>query len=221
MLHAQSLQVQFPDGTSTGKMKQHVPPITNTNISLKHLVRYIHYSKEQMNKIDLANYRFASKSFTCTALSRAHAYKNFNNQWYTDAQAHIFNSDLSPTCRCCQFGKNETIAHIIGCPSCAQTHGEYRLQVTAHFQACRISIYLLKALELWMGVVLSDTESHQGDSWRGNTEGSEIERKVATFFVGDTVSAQVKDAFFSQLLLGWEVAFQGRYSIRWESISAP
>ena len=80
---------------------------------------------------------------------------------------------------------------------------------------------LLKALELGMDVVLSDTESHRGENWRGREEGSEIERRIATFLDNDTVSAQVKDAFFFQVLLGWEDAFQGRFSIRWSAISTP
>ena len=65
-------------------------------------------------------------------------------------------------------------------------------------------------LELEMDVVLSNTESHQGKTG----EGSEIEQKVVTFFDDDTVSEQVKDAFSSQVLLGWEDAFQGRFLIR-------
>ena len=175
MPHAQSLQVQLPDGIISGKMKQNLPPIINTKIGLQQLARYIHYSKEQMNNIDWPNYHIASKSLTSTALSRAHACKSFNNQWYTDAQAHKYNNELSPTCRCCQSIKSETIAHIIGCPSRAQTHDEFRPQVTAHFQACRIGDHLLNALELGIEMVLSDTESHRGETWRGNEEGSEIE----------------------------------------------
>ena len=52
MLHAQSLQVQLSDGTISGKIKQNLPPIINTNIGLQQLARYIHYSKEQMTIID-------------------------------------------------------------------------------------------------------------------------------------------------------------------------
>ena len=39
-----------------------------------------------------------------------------------------------------------------------------RLQVTAHFRSCRIGDHLLKALELEIEFVLSDTEPHQGES---------------------------------------------------------
>ena len=217
--HAQSLRVQLPDGTISGKIKQYLPPIINTYIGLQQFARYIYYSEEQMNIIDWAKYHITSKSLTSTALSRAHACKSFNNKWYTDAQAHKFNNGLSPTYRCCQSNKSETIEHIIGCPSSVQTHNEYCPQVTAHFRACRISDHLLKALELGIDMVLSDTESHWGENWRGNEEGPQIERKVATFFYDDTVSEQVKDEFSSQVLLGWKDAFQGRFLIRWASIS--
>ena len=181
MPHAQSLQVQLPDGTISGKIKQNLPPIINTDIGLKQLAQYIHYPKEQMKLINWASYHIPSKSFTSTALSRAHACKSFNNQWYTDDQAHKFNNNISPTCRCCQSRKSKTIAHIISCPSHAQTQDECRLQVTAHFRACCIGDHLLKA-ELGIDVVLSNTESHQGEDWRGNADGSQIEQKVATFF---------------------------------------
>ena len=59
-----------------------------------------------------------------------------------------------------------------------------------------------------MDVILFDIESHQGEHWRGNKEGSEIEQKIGTFFDNDTVSEQVKDAFSSQVILGWKDAFQ-------------
>ena len=70
-------------------------------------------------------------------------------------------------------------------------------------------------------VVLSDTESLQGGNWRGNEERSEIELRIATFFEDDTVSAQVKDKFTSQILLEREDAFQGWFLIRWAAISTP
>ena len=221
MLHAQSLQVQLPDGTISGKIKQNLPPIINTKIGLQQLARYIHYSEEQMNNIDWPNYHIAFKSLISTPLSRAHACKSFNNQWYTDAQAHKYNNKFSPTCRCCQSIKSETIAHIIGCPSRAQTHDEFRPHVTANFQACRIGDHLLNALELGIEMVLSDTESHRGETRIGSKEGSKIEQQIATFFGNDTISAQVKEAFSSQLLLGWEDAFQGKFSIKWSAISTP
>ena len=95
MPHAQSLQVQLPDGTISGKLKQNLPPIINTNISLQQLAQYIYYSEEQMKFIDWANYHITSKSFTPTGLSQAHACKTFSNLWYTDTQAHKFNNNLS------------------------------------------------------------------------------------------------------------------------------
>ena len=70
-------------------------------------------------------------------------------------------------------------------------------------------------------MVLSNTESHWGEHWRGSIDGSNIEQKIATFSDNDTVSEQVKDEFSSQVILGWEDAFQVRFSRRWASISTP
>ena len=69
------------------KIKQNLPPIINTDIGLQQLAQYINYSEEQMELIDWASYHVASKTFTSTALSRAHASKSFINLMYTDAQA--------------------------------------------------------------------------------------------------------------------------------------
>ena len=63
--------------------------------------------------------------------------------------------------------------------------------------------------------------SHQGENGGGNEEGAKKERQIATFLDDDTISAQVKDAFSSQVILGWENDFQGRFSIRWTAISTP
>ena len=100
-------------------------------------------------------------------------------------------------------------AHIIACTSRAQTHDEYRLQVTAQFRSCRIGDHPLKALELEIEVALSDTESNQGKYWRGNSEGSEIEQKVATFLDDNTIGEQVvKEVSPSQVILGREDGFR-------------
>ena len=85
--------------------------------------------------------------------------------------------------------------HIIAYPSRTQTHNKYRPQITAHFRSCRIGGHLLKEIELWIEVVLPDTEPHH------------------------TISEQAQDVFSSQVLLRREGAFQGRFSIRWASIS--
>lgn len=127
--HTQSLQIQLPDGTINGKINQNLPPIINTDISLLQLARYLYYSKEQMELIDWACYHIASKTFTSTALFRAHASNSFNYLWYVDAQANKFNKDLSQIYRCCQSGKSKYL-HIIAYPSHAQTHDKYRPQVS-------------------------------------------------------------------------------------------
>ena len=54
-----------------------------------------------------------------------------------------------------------------------------------------IGDHLLTALELGIEMVQSDIESHRGETWRGNKEGSEVERQVATFFDNDTVNLTV------------------------------
>ena len=81
----QIIYSKYNSGTISGKIKLNLPPIINTNIGTQQLAGYIHYSKEQMKLIDWANYHIASKSFSSTALSRAHACKSFNNQWYAYA----------------------------------------------------------------------------------------------------------------------------------------
>ena len=122
----------------SGKIKQNLPPIINTKISLQQLVRYIHYSEEQMNIINWANYHIASSHL------HLHHYPEPMQAKASTINGMLMSKPInSTTCRCCQSNKSESIAHIIGCPSRAQTHDEYRLQVTAHFRACCIGDHLL------------------------------------------------------------------------------
>ena len=123
----------------------------------------------------------------------AHVSNCFNNLWYTYAQAHKFNNALSPTCR---VKRSRTLSH-------AQHEPDTRRippQVSAHFRSLS---HLLNALELGIEVAFSNTEeSHRGENWRGNPEGTEIEQQMATFLDDDTVNEQVKNRSLPRYYLG-------------------
>ena len=137
-----------------------------------------------------------SVSFTSSALARFHFCKAFSNQWYTDAQAHKFNTSLDPVCRCCHLS-NETISHVFPCPSRVTVHRKYQVSITRILWLYQIDGSLLQALEI--GV--------RGDfQWRGDMEGPEIYQQIHHFYTDTNGMEEAKHAFASQTLLGWEDA---------------
>ena len=43
--------------------------------------------------------------------------KQYTQQWYTDARPHRLNDSIPARCWCCDGGDDETILHILRCPS--------------------------------------------------------------------------------------------------------
>ena len=218
--HAASLALHLPDGSIHGNIKRILPPIITTAQGRQQLARYIHYTANQLEEIDWDLLQICSTSFTSTALARFHFCKAFNNQWYTEAQAHKFNDALDPTCRCCH-SSSESIAHVFACPSRVTLHEKYKSSITKILQTYQIDGSLLRALELGfrLHVICSNEDTHRGSlHWRGNEEGPEIERQVHQFYADTNVTEEAKNAFASQTFLGWENALQGRFSRAWQDL---
>lgn len=79
---------------------------------------------------------------------------------------------------------------------------------------------LLQTLELGIKLVRSNECTHRGDiTWRGDLEGPEIHQDIHQFYTDTTVNIKAKQAFTSQTYLGWEDAFQGRFSQKWKALS--
>ena len=89
MPHAQSLQVQLPDGTISGKIKQNFPPTINTEIGLQQLVRYVDYFEDQMEFIDWASFQTIHVNVTLMSpckqkLQKLMIYKSYFDRERTD-----------------------------------------------------------------------------------------------------------------------------------------
>lgn len=216
--HAATLALHLPDGSLHGNIKRVLPPIITAANGRQQLARYIHYTEEQLAAVDWETLQQSSKCFTTTAMARFHFCKSFNNQWYTDAQAHKYNNDLSSKCRCCNLS-DESIAHIFACQSREPTHVKFRKSFTAVLQKQKIEGGLLNALELGVKLVLSNEDTHRGDiQWQGACDGPEVYIAIHQFYNDNTVEDAVKFAFSHQTYLGWEDAFQGRFALAWKDL---
>ena len=179
---------------------------------------YIHYSKEQLQSIDWELLQHCSSQFTSTALARFHFYKASHHQWFTEERANKFNSDISPTCRCCNESI-ESIAQVFACPSRISTHQKYQSNIIKVLCGHRICGSLLKALELGFDLIRSNEPTHRGDyNWRGDLAGSPIYKSIHHFFSDSNVTDPAKHTFSSQTLLGWEDALLGRFAIAWRAV---
>ena len=76
-------------------------------------MKAIKYTSAQMSKIDYQAMNSGSRKFRSSPYARVHWAKHQGNQWYTEEKANKLDDTISPTCRCCDKGKIETIWHAI------------------------------------------------------------------------------------------------------------
>ena len=218
--HASSLSLHLQDGSLHGNIKRALPPIITAYDGRKQLAKYIHYTEAQLEEVDWELLQLCSQNFTSTALARFHFCKAFNNQWYTEALAKKQSNSLDATCRCCTSSP-ETIAHVFACSNRTSVHQEHNKAIINIFRSKKLHGSLLRALELGIKVVRSNECTHRGETtWQGDPEGTAIQQEIHRFYSDDNVDNDAKLAFTSQTFLGWEDAFQGRFSQKWKTLSS-
>ena len=75
------------------------------------------YTPEQTKLIDYQAMNEGAKKLRRTPYDRVHCAKHQGNQWFMEEKAIKFENTISPTCRCYDDGKMETIRHVILCKS--------------------------------------------------------------------------------------------------------
>ena len=115
----------------------------------------------------------------------------------------------------------KTIAHVFACPCRTSVHQEHNKAIINIFRSKKLHGSLLRALELGIKVVRSNECTHRGETtWQGDPEGTAIQQEIHRFYSDDNVDNDAKLAFTSQTFLGWEDAFQGRFSQKWKTLSS-
>ena len=80
-------------------------------------------------------------------------------------KASKFDNTMSPTCRCCNEGKPETIRHVIQCKSRVTIYKKKMKQFTELMRQIEMPNDILKLLEGGIDLVLSRGETFRGDKW--------------------------------------------------------
>ena len=76
--------------------------------------------------------------------------------------------------------------------------------------------YLLNLFEAGIELTLIDGDTHSGEDWNGNINGSTMDRTIWELLYDDTIPQQYKTVFQQQMKLGWEHLFMGKMASRWK-----
>ena len=84
------------------------------------------YTPAHMSLIDYQALNAGSKTFRSSPYAQVHWAKHQGHQWFMEKRANKFDNTISPTYRCCDERKIETIRHVIQCKSRATFHKKKR-----------------------------------------------------------------------------------------------
>ena len=97
--------------------------------------------------------------------AQVHWAKHQRRQWFMEERANKFDNTISPTCRCCDKGKIETIRHVIQCKSRAMIHEKKKKQFVEFTRQTEMPNDILKLPEGGIDLVLSGRETFRGERW--------------------------------------------------------
>ena len=75
--------------------------------------------------------------------------------------------------------------------------------------------HLLHLFEAGIDLVLINGDTHSGEDWNGNSEGSITEMTISDLLDDKTIPHQYKTAFPQQTKIGWEQLFMGKMACGW------
>ena len=106
----------------------------------------------------------------------------------------------------------ETTAHIFQCTDRNEVHLEHYQKLTALLVEQQITNGLLHIIEAGIDLALLSDNTHQGETWDGDDDGNDIEKRVAQLMNDDEINIESKEAFRQQTIIGWEYIFTGKFA---------
>ena len=152
-------------------------------------------SKAQMSYIDYQAKNTGSKKFRSSPYARVHWAKHQGRQWYTEEKANKFDNTISPTCRCCDEGKIETIRHVIQCKSRATIHEKKKKQFTDLLWQVEMLNDILKLLEGGIDLVLSGREIFRGQRWHDTDNIAQNDERIKAMLKEPSFREDAKGVF--------------------------
>ena len=83
----------------------------------------------------------------------------------------------------CNRGDDETILHILRCPSRREVHLEHKETYVRIIRDIKAINHLLHLFEVGIEVALLDSDTHSGEDWNSNPNGSTIDRKYRNYYL--------------------------------------
>ena len=213
--HSTPFQVSLPDGSSGGQLSSTVPTAIAIHKGQRTMQQHLHLSDIRWGLIDGDITKSVSAHFGTGLGQRAHCCKQYAHQWFTEVKAHKHNTQISAKCRCCDRDEDETILHIFQCADREEVHETHKKKLTEVMTKYQIPNRLLHLIEAGRDLVLQNTDTHSGEQWDGDDDGTETENRIATLLLDTHTPEVYKRAFKQQTLLGWELLFTGKMATGW------
>ena len=112
---------------------------------------------------------------------------------------------------------NETTSHIFHCTDRNKVHLEHHQKLTKLLADQQLPNGLLHIIEAGIDLALLSDNTHQGETWDGDDDGNEIEKRVAQLLNDDEINTEYKEAFRQQTIIGWEYIFMGKFAKGWRN----
>ena len=152
-----------------------------------------------MSLIDYQAMNAESKKFRSSPYARAHWAKHHGHHWLTEERANKFDDTISPTCRCCDKGKIETIWHVIQCKSRAKIHEKERKQFTELMRQVVMPNDILNLLEGGIDLVLSGRETFKGERWHDTDKIAQNDERITALLKDPSFWEDPKEVFIQQM----------------------
>ena len=107
--------------------------------------------------------------------------------------------------------------HIFQCPDTNEVHLEHHRKLTELQANQQLPNGLLHLIETGIDLALLSDNTHQGETWDGDEEGNDEEKRVARLLKNDDINSEYKEAFRQQTIIGWEYIFTGKFAKGWRN----
>ena len=143
-----------------------------------------------------------ARKFGKSSIARAHFSKQYTLQWHTDARANHLDARIPAMCRCCKGSEDETILHILRCPSRKVVHLKHNQTFQQIMREIEAPNPLLHLFEAGIELALLDRDTHSGEEWNGNPNVSRAERTISELLNDDRIPQHYKTVFQRQRKVG-------------------
>ena len=147
----------------------------------------------------------------------SHWAKFYTHHWYTASRAYKFGLVDSAECQCCKDGVEETTAHIFQCPNRNEVHIEHRWKLTELMADQQLPNGVLHLIKVGIDLALLSGNTHHEETWDGDEEGNDEEKRVAQLLNNDEINMAYKEVFRQQTIIGWEYIFMGKFAKGWRN----